>query len=166
MQVLKKHRAALCFLAALLVAAVALGIWANRRAGLEMENNATMGLMPGVDMAARLAQLQEELDESKIAFSINTAPLFAHGAAQGNLLLENPSNNNKLITAEIVLDETQETLYQSKALPPGSYLQNVTLSRVLPKGDYAATVYLRAYRLETQELIGQTGAAVTLTVQA
>ena len=52
---------------------------------LELDNNATMGVLPGIDMAERQAQLQEQLDESMIAFSINGSPVFANGGAEGNL---------------------------------------------------------------------------------
>lgn len=44
--------------------------------GLELEANATVGEMPGVDEETRRKQLQEILDKSKIAFSINTNPMF------------------------------------------------------------------------------------------
>lgn len=131
---------------------------------LELEKNVTLGILPGVDLDERQKQLQAQLDDSQIAFSVNTNPVFDTGKSQGNLLLENPANNAKLLTAEIVLDETGEVVYQSKALIPGSYLEKVGLDKNLPKGSYPATVYLKAYREDTQALIGQTGAAITLAV--
>ena len=132
--------------------------------GLEWEQNATIGLMPGVDWETRRQQLQQELDDSQISFSLNSSPVFETGQASGRLMLENPANNHKLLTAELVLDATGETLYRSGALRPGSYLEEVTLSRALPAGEYPVTIYLRAYNEQTQKLIGQTGAALTLCV--
>lgn len=156
-------------LAAVIVAAAILGIRAlpaQEPGGLELDPNARTGLMPGIDMDARLAQLQNELDESEIAFSVNTAPVFGPNGGAGNLLLENPAQNAKLLQAKLVLDNSREVLYTSRALAPGSYLEQVRLDRVLPPGSYPATLYLLAYREDTQEFIGQTGAALTLTVEA
>ena len=59
---------------------------------LALDDNATMGVLPGIDVAERQAQLQERLDEGMIAFSINTSPVFATGGSEGNLMLENPAN--------------------------------------------------------------------------
>ena len=130
--------------------------------GLELEANATVGEMPGVDEETRRKQLQEILDKSKIAFSINTSPMFDNKTGEMNLLLENPSNNAKLITAQIVLAGQEKPIYESKALVPGSYLESVALDKPLSPGTYDAIVYLNAYDEETQELIGQTGAQIKI----
>lgn len=123
-----------------------------------------MRLLPGIDITERQAQLQEQLDESMIAFSINGSPVFANGGAEGNLMLENPANNAKLLVVEIYMDETQELIYQSKALPVGSYIENARLDKVLEAGEYQATAYFKAYREEDQTFIGQAGAAIKITV--
>lgn len=151
-------------LAGAIVAAAYLIVNGRRTAGLELEDNATVGIMPGVDMDQRLRELQAQLDNSKIAFSINTNPLFERG--EGNLMLENPGNNAKLLTAQMVLSQSGEVVYSSKAIRPGSYLERVKLDKQLKPGTYDATVYLKAYDQATQELIGQTGAQITLTVVA
>ena len=44
--------------------------------------------------------------------SINTSPVFETGGAEGNLMLENPANNAKLLVVEIYIDDTQELIYQ------------------------------------------------------
>ena len=131
---------------------------------LALDDNATMGILPGVDIAERQAQLQEQLDEGMIAFSINSSPVFADGGAEGNLMLENPGNNAKLLVVEIYIDDTQELVYQSKAIPVGSYIENVRLDKVLEAGEYQATAYFKAYREEDQSFIGQAGAAIKITV--
>ena len=131
---------------------------------LALDDNATMGALPGIDVAERQAQLQELLDESMIAFSINTNPVFATGASEGNLMLENPANNAKLVVVEIYIDETGELVYQSRALPVGSYIENVRLDKVLEPGQYAATAYFKGYREDDHSFIGQAGAAITITV--
>lgn len=135
----------------------------NQQDGLAMEANATIGAMPGIDEETRRRQLQELLDNSKIAFSVNTNPLYDPQTGRINLLLENPANNAKLLTAEIRLTGKEETIYQSGAMTPGSYLESVPLKESLAPGSYDATLLLKAYDEETQELIGQTGAEITIT---
>ena len=39
---------------------------------LALDDNATMGVLPGIDIDERKKQLQEQLDEGMIAFSINS----------------------------------------------------------------------------------------------
>lgn len=151
--------------AAAITAAVFL-LSSQKDSGLELEANATVGILPGVDMDERLRQLQQILDDSKIAFSVNTSPIFQAATGEGNLMLENPANNAKLLTAELVLSDSGKVLYASKALSPGTYLDKIKLHESLSAGVYDATVYLKAYTQDTQELIGQTGAQITLTVTA
>ena len=167
----KKKRMVLIALACLLLLAVGGGIFLMTREedaamddSLQLDDNATMGVLPGIDMKERQAQLQEQLDEGMIAFSINTSPVFATGGSEGNLMLENPANNAKLLVVEIYIDATQELVYQSKAIPTGAYIENARLDKVLEPGEYPATVYFKAYREEDHSFIGQAGAAIKITV--
>lgn len=153
----------LCLLA---VVAGGAAFWLTREDTdpLALDDNATMGVLPGIDITERQAQLQEQLDESMIAFSINTSPVFATGGSEGNLMLENPEHNAKLLVAEIYLDDTQELVYQSKAIPAGAYIENAMLDKVLEPGEYQATAYFKAYREDDRSFIGQAGAAIKITV--
>lgn len=131
---------------------------------LVLDDNATMGALPGIDIGQRQAELQQQLDEGMIAFSINANPVFATGGSEGNLMLENPAHNAKLLVVEIYIDATQELIYQSKAIPVGSYIENVRLDKVLEPGQYAATAYFKGYREDDHSYIGQAGAGITITV--
>jgi len=137
----------------------------SKNQNLEYDDNATTGILPGVDIDERRRQLQEQLDKSMIAFSINTSPVFLNGTSKGNLLIENPGNNAKLLKVSITVDDTEEEIYASKLLKPGSYIENVKLDKVLEKGTYHATAYFSAYDETSGEYIGQTGAQITITVQ-
>ena len=68
---------------------------------LQYDDNATAGILPGVDVDERRKELQNILDRSMIAFSINTSPVFLNGTSEGNLLIENPGNNAKLLRVKI-----------------------------------------------------------------
>ena len=156
--------AAMCVVCLLAAAAGAFLTLRGSGDSLELDQNATMGLLPGVDVAQRQAELQQQLDESMIAFSINTSPVFENGGSEGNLMLENPANNAKLIVVELYLNETEELIYQTKALPAGSYIENARLDKLLEPGEYPATAYFKAYREDDHTYIGQVGAALTLHI--
>ena len=164
----KQSKKSLVIVCLCLLAVVAGGaaFWLTREDTdpLALDDNATMGVLPGIGITERQAQLQEQLDESMIAFSINTSPVFATGGSEGNLMLENPEHNAKLLVAEIYLDDTQELIYQSKAIPAGAYIENAMLDKVLEPGEYQATAYFKAYREDDRSFIGQAGAAIKITV--
>lgn len=161
----KKRLLAMICVACLLAAAAGIFLaLRNRGDSLELDENATIGLLPGIDVAQRQAELQQLLDESMIVFTINTNPVFERGGSEGNLMLENPVNNAKLLVVELYLDETEELIYKTKALPAGSYIENDRLDKLLEPGDYPATAYFKAYREDDHSYIGQVGAALTIHV--
>lgn len=165
----KKRKKLLLIAAILCVLLLIIGGWfflTNQGTNdtLELADNATIGILPGIDLAQRQAELQQQLDEGMIAFSINTNPVFATGGSEGNLMLENPANNAKLLVVEIYIDDTQELIYQSKAIPVGSYIETAGLDKMLEPGQYAATAYFKAYREDDYSYIGQAGAAINITV--
>lgn len=167
----KKKKRALLIAGILLLLALTVAICyfiftkRNEKTELVFEDNATTGIMPGIDLDQRRAELQEILDRSMIAFSINTSPVFLDGTSEGNLLIENPGNNAKLLRIRILIDETEEEIYSTNFLKPGSYIESAKLDKVLEKGTYPATVYFSAYDEENGEYIGQTGAQIVITVQ-
>lgn len=133
--------------------------------GILYDNNASTGILPGIDIDERRKQLQEMLDRSMIAFSINTSPVFLNGTSEGNLLIENPGNNAKLLQVRIVINDTGEEVYASKYIKPGTYIESAKLDKVLEKGTYDATAYFSAFEEESAAYIGQTGAQIAITVQ-
>ena len=63
------------------------------------------------------------------------------------------------------MKDTEEEIYASKYLKPGTYIENAKLQKVLEKGTYEAIAYFSAYDEETHEYIGRTGAQISITVQ-
>ena len=67
--------------------------------------------------------------------------------------LYNPSENEDwyYLTFQLaLLDENgavSEVLYESQLLPPGLYLQDITLSRGLAPGEYEAVMHVQPYRI-------------------
>ena len=65
-----------------------------------------------------------------------------------NMALLNPEGNPCYFTFEIVLKDSGESLYQSKLVPPGQAITEVTLARALSAGEYAATIKITTTSLE------------------
>lgn len=62
--------------------------------------------------------------------------------------LLNPEGNPCYFKFEVVLADTQETLYTSKLVPPGKAITRITLSRALPAGEYKAVIKISTTSLE------------------
>lgn len=56
------------------------------------------------------------------------------------VVLLNPKGNPCYFTFEIVLKDTDETIYTSKHVPPGKAVTDLTLSKALSEGSYKATI--------------------------
>ena len=101
-----------------------------------------------------------------LAMSINATP---SGRGVGsersvNWLIENPSNQGKLIRVEIYRDDTGEKIYETGAIKPGSYVEAAPPDVSLPVGEYDCTARFYTYRLETEEYIGQAAAKIKLVI--
>ena len=81
-----------------------------------------------------------------------------------NWLIENPSNQGKLIRVEIYRDDTGEKIYETGAIKPGSYVEAAPPDVNLPVGEYECTARFYTYRLETEEYIGQAAAKIKLVI--
>ena len=57
-----------------------------------------------------------------------------------NVALLNPKGNPCYFTFELVLKDTGESLYQSKLVPPGKAITEITMSKALSAGEYDATI--------------------------
>jgi hypothetical protein len=67
------------------------------------------------------------------------------GAADVNMLLINPAGNPGDFTFEIILKDSGETLYKSGLVTPAMCIENITVSKPLPKGEYEAHLKINIY---------------------
>ena len=65
-------------------------------------------------------KLNEKVAEGMINISMNTAPYFEDGKAEGNVMIVNESINNYPQQVEFIRNDTGEHIYQSKAIPVGN----------------------------------------------
>lgn len=150
-------------LIALLAGVIAFLVWKNAQKNT-MEPNAVLGIMPGKTDDEIRAELARQVDEKTIAFSINAEPVYESGGSKGNILFENPQSNKKLTRLEVYRDDTEELIYETGLMEPGSYVPEAKLSKELKKGDYACTAYIYGYRLKTEKYLGKVAAGLTVHV--
>lgn len=137
--------------------------------GLRYEANIVSGDIPGKTKEERQRELNSVVEEGMLNMSMNITP---SGQVTGsaadravNWLIENPSNQGKLIRVEVTRDDTGEKIYETGAIRPGNYVESAPLDVRLPAGEYACTAIFFAYQEETEALIGQAAVRIRLTLQ-
>ena len=101
----KKRRLAFVLLLVLLPAAGGALHWLllNRQPEAPAYNpNAVVGALPGKTAEQIEAMLNAQIDETTVAFSINSEPVFETGEAEGELMIECPEVNLNNIRVTIV----------------------------------------------------------------
>lgn len=134
--------------------------------GLAYEANVVAGDISGKSKEERQRELDAIVEEGMLAMSINATP---SGKGTGkdrsvNWLIENPSNQGKLIRVEVYRDDTGEKIYETGAIKPGNYVEAAPPSVDLSIGEYDCTARFYTYRLETEEYIGQAAAKIKLVI--
>ena len=134
--------------------------------GLVYEANIVEGDIPGKTPEERQRELDSIVEEGMLAMSINATPCGKTTGADTsiNWLIENPSNQGKLIRVEVWRDDTAEKIYETGAIPPGNYVEAAPLSVELPPGEYRCTARFYAYK-EDETYIGQAAAQIQLVLQ-
>ena len=137
------------------------------RQGLTYEANVVSGDIPGKTKEQRQSELDSVVEEGMLAMSMNVTPF---GKVTGkdraiNWMIENPSNQGKLIRVEITCDDTGEKIFETGAIRPGNYLESGPLIIPLPAGEYNCTAVFLAYQEETENLIGQAAVKIKLVLQ-
>ena len=79
------------------------------------------------------AALNEKVAEGMINISMNTAPYFENGSADGNLMIVNESINNYPQKIQIGRNDTGEQIYESGAIAVGSKIDRAKLGAELVK---------------------------------
>ena len=127
----------------------------------DMESNIVVGAMLGQEDAQ---DKQRALDEGMIGFSVNTRMKFDTPSADGAIMFENPAGNAKYTKLKLVRDDTDEEIYSTGLLQPGTYVETDTLDAMVPTGEYACTALVEAYRTNDKSYIGTVAAAVKVKV--
>ena len=138
---------------------------ARAKAGIVYDSSATEGGWDNLSPEEIAEKLNEKVAEGMINISMNTAPYFEDGKAEGNVMIVNESINNYPQQVEFIRNDTQEVIYQSKAIPVGSKIERAALDVELPAGTYECTAMFHNLDPVSGEIIGTAGAIITITVK-
>lgn len=138
---------------------------ARAKAGIVYDSAAVEGGWDNLSPEEIAEKLNEKVAEGMINISVNTAPYFENGAADGNLMIVNESINNYPQKVQIVRNDTGEQIYESGAIAVGSKIERVKLDVVLPASTYECTAYFHNLDPESGAIIGTAGAIITITIQ-
>lgn len=138
----------------------------GKKDGLAFEANVTVGAVDNLSKQELIARMEKQVADSMLTMSINASPSMSRSKSKKgvNWLIENPSNQGKLIRVEVFRDDTKEKIYETGALKPNTYVTGTPLLVDMPVGTYSCTAMFYSYHLETQKPMGQAGAQITLTV--
>ena len=138
---------------------------ARGQTGIFYDSSAVEGGWDNLSPEEIAEKLNEKVAEGMINISMNTAPYFENGAADGNLMIVNESINNYPQQVEFIRNDTQEVIYQSKAIPVGSKIERAALDVELPAGTYECTAMFHNLDPDTGDIIGTAGAIITITIK-
>ena len=138
---------------------------ARGQTGIVYDSSAVEGGWDNLSPEEIAEKLNEKVEEGMINISMNTAPYFENGTAEGNLMLVNESINNYPQKVQIVRNDTGEQIYESGAIAVGSKIERAKLDVVLPAGTYECTAYFHNLDPESGAIIGTAGAIITITIQ-
>lgn len=137
----------------------------SKKAGIVYDSSAIEGGWDNLSPEELEAALNEKVAEGMINISMNTAPYFENGAADGNLMIVNESINNYPQKVQIVRNDTGEQIYESGAIAVGSKIERTKLDAELTAGTYECTAYFHNLNPETGEIIGTAGAIINITIK-
>ena len=165
----KSPRLPVLILCAVLAAVAAGGgvyyVSTHREGGFRFDDAAVDGNLEGMSEREIRELMQNKVDESMLAISINTSPEFPDGSSKGTLRIENNASNRYNMTVAIVRDDTGETIYQSAGIRPGQMIEEDELDVDLEKGDYPCTATFTAYETENNTAMGEAAAKLTIRVK-
>ena len=138
---------------------------ARARAGIVYDSSAVEGGWDNLSPEEIAEKLNEKVAEGMINISMNTAPYFENGKAEGNVMIVNENINLYPQQVEFIRNDTGEQIYQSKAIPVGSKIERAKLDVELPAGTYECTAMFHNLDPETGDIIGTAGAIITITIK-
>ena len=138
---------------------------ARGQTGIVYDSSAVEGGWDNLSPEEIAEKLNEKVAEGMINISMNTAPYFENGKAEGNVMIVNEDINLYPQQVEFIRNDTQEIIYQSKAIPIGSKIERAKLDVELPAGTYECTAMFHNLDPVSGEIIGTAGAIITITIK-
>ena len=138
---------------------------ARGQTGIVYDSSAVEGGWDNLSPEEIAEKLNEKVAEGMINISMNTAPYFENGKAEGNVMIVNEAINNYPQQVEFIRNDTGEQIFQSKAIPVGSKIERAALDVELPAGTYECTAMFHNLDPVSGEIIGTAGAIINITIK-
>ena len=138
---------------------------ARGQTGIVYDSSAVEGGWDNLSPEEIAEKLNEKVAEGMINISMNTAPYFENGTAEGNVMIVNEDINLYPQQVEFIRNDTGEQIYESDAIAVGSKIERAKLDVDLPAGTYECTAYFHNLNPETGEIIGTAGAIINITIK-
>ena len=135
------------------------------KTGIVYDSSAVEGGWDNLSPEKIAEKLNEKVAEGMINISMNTAPYFEDGTADGNLMIVNESINNYPQKVQVIRNDTGEQIYESGAIAVGSKIEHAKLNTTLPAGTYECTAYFHNLDPVSGEIIGTAGAIINITIK-
>lgn len=168
----KKRKWRLLILLLLLLIGVGATLWymnQSRPKGdgglIYFDESAKSGNLPGKSKEEIQAELDLIVEEGMFNISIADEVFFENGSKEGAVRIENVKANPYYMQVSITLDDTGETIYESKAIKQDQYIEKIKLNKKLSKGSYPATAVFTALDQTTFDAVGTAAAKITLNVE-
>lgn len=129
------------------------------------DRNADFGQLEGKSNEEIQEMLNQQVEEGMFNISIAGVVEFENGTSPGNWEIENIPGNRYLMQVTVTRDDTGETVYESGIIDPNYHIQRAPLLYDLPAGTYPCTAVFSALDPETEEMVGQAGAKVSVVVK-
>lgn len=104
-------------------------------------------LKPKIEFEADQTLNQSVTQADKISIPGFEAWTIDAGKTKASTNFYNPQQNGCYFVIRIIMDETGETIYESKYLKPGQHLYEVELLHALEAGKYRATLHYSTYSM-------------------
>lgn len=122
------------------------------------------GLERGDTEEELLAQLQEQVEDSRVRVKINEQPQLDKNSGATNIIVQNSIENSMNQRVEYY-DEEGELVYSTKELYPGDEELSAVFPGVWTTGEYTLTAHIWAIDRETSEELAITEVQIKLTVK-
>lgn len=106
---------------------------------------------PGAGKYTADLELPEDIDPDRITLPGYDEITMMAGTDTAYVALWNPDRNPCYFQFEIVLDESGESIYESRLVPPGNAVTEVQFNRRFEEGIYPVTIRITTYNLEDYE---------------
>lgn len=104
-------------------------------------------LKPSIEFEADQTLNQSVVQSDKISIPGFKAWTIDAGETKVSTNFYNPEKNTCYFVISVILDDTGETIYESKYIKPGQHLYEVELFKALEAGKYQATLHYSTYSM-------------------